>query len=129
MNAPTNIQMINGPDGKPAFVVIPYADYVEQFARDSRGAAPAGHRGASLEAIPRAMGHGPERRPVSGSGRTVSQSGAYTAALHDHLDLKADARHKGGLNLFGHNFGNYPQDIVMRIHYDFPYNTPRVTIR
>ncbi len=28
MNAPTNIQIINGPGGKPAFVVIPYADYV-----------------------------------------------------------------------------------------------------
>lgn len=34
MNAPTNIQTINGPDGKPAYVVIPYADYVEQYARD-----------------------------------------------------------------------------------------------
>lgn len=29
MNAPTNIQIINGVDGKPAFVVIPYSDYVE----------------------------------------------------------------------------------------------------
>ena len=28
MNAPINIQIINGPDGKPAFVVIPYSDYV-----------------------------------------------------------------------------------------------------
>lgn len=28
MNARTNIQTINGPDGNPAFVVIPYADYV-----------------------------------------------------------------------------------------------------
>jgi DNA-binding XRE family transcriptional regulator len=28
MNAPTNIQIINGPGGKPAFVVIPYADYM-----------------------------------------------------------------------------------------------------
>jgi predicted transcriptional regulator len=28
MNAPTNIQIINGPDGEPAFVVIPYADYM-----------------------------------------------------------------------------------------------------
>jgi DNA-binding XRE family transcriptional regulator len=27
MNAPTNIQIINGPDGKPAFVVIPYDEY------------------------------------------------------------------------------------------------------
>lgn len=29
MNAPTKIQIINGLDGKPAFVVIPYADYVQ----------------------------------------------------------------------------------------------------
>lgn len=34
MNAPTNIQTIMGPDGKPAFVVIPYAEYVAQHARD-----------------------------------------------------------------------------------------------
>ena len=30
MNARTNIQIINGPDGAPAFVVIPYAEYVKQ---------------------------------------------------------------------------------------------------
>lgn len=30
MNTPTNIQVINGPDGNPAFVVIPYADYVAE---------------------------------------------------------------------------------------------------
>lgn len=29
MNAPTKIQIINGPDGKPAFVVIPYAEYMQ----------------------------------------------------------------------------------------------------
>ncbi|WP_416052781.1 helix-turn-helix domain-containing protein [Cupriavidus basilensis] len=34
MNTPTSIQTINGPDGKPAFVVIPYADYVAQHERD-----------------------------------------------------------------------------------------------
>src|SRR3546814_15164136 len=28
MNAPTNIQVINGPDGTPAFVVIPYDEYM-----------------------------------------------------------------------------------------------------
>lgn len=28
MNAPTNIQIINGPNGAPAFVVIPYEDYI-----------------------------------------------------------------------------------------------------
>jgi len=30
MNACTNIQIINGPDGAPAFVVIPYAEYMAQ---------------------------------------------------------------------------------------------------
>ena len=29
MNALTNVQIISGPDGKPAFAVIPYADFVE----------------------------------------------------------------------------------------------------
>lgn len=32
MNAPTNIQIINGPDGTPAFVVIPYAEYIADRA-------------------------------------------------------------------------------------------------
>ncbi|MFF7710938.1 helix-turn-helix domain-containing protein [Pseudomonas sp. NPDC007930] len=29
MNTPTDVQIINGPDGMPAFVVIPYAQYVK----------------------------------------------------------------------------------------------------
>lgn len=33
------------------------------------------------------------------------------------LGIKPDARHVGGLNLFGRKFGNYPQDLVVRIHY------------
>lgn len=33
MNAPTDIQIINGPGGKPAFVVIPYEDYVANRAQ------------------------------------------------------------------------------------------------
>ncbi len=33
MNAPSNLQTIVGPDGKPAFVVIPYGDYLTQFAQ------------------------------------------------------------------------------------------------
>ncbi|MFS2161444.1 helix-turn-helix domain-containing protein [Pseudomonas sp. Pseusp122] len=35
MNAPTDIQVINGPDGKPAFVVIPYAQYIAQYNHNS----------------------------------------------------------------------------------------------
>lgn len=34
MNARTNIQIINGPDGEPAFVVIPYTDYVNQHSEE-----------------------------------------------------------------------------------------------
>ncbi len=32
MNAHTNVQIINGLDGNPAFVVIPYADYIKEHA-------------------------------------------------------------------------------------------------
>jgi hypothetical protein len=32
MKAPANIQMINGTDGKPAFVAMPYADFVKAYA-------------------------------------------------------------------------------------------------
>ena len=30
MNGRTNIQILNGPNGAPAFVVIPYADYIRE---------------------------------------------------------------------------------------------------
>lgn len=33
------------------------------------------------------------------------------------IGVKPDARHVGGINIFGRHFGNYPQDIVMRLHY------------
>lgn len=33
MNAPTNIQVINGPSGAPAFVVIPYDEYIATRAQ------------------------------------------------------------------------------------------------
>lgn len=39
MNAPTNIQVITGPDGKPAFVVIPYDEYC-QTRTIERGTVP-----------------------------------------------------------------------------------------
>ena len=29
------------------------------------------------------------------------------------IGVKDDAKHKGGINLFGKNFGDYPQAIVM----------------
>ncbi len=33
------------------------------------------------------------------------------------IGVKADAVHVGGMNLFGHQFGDYNQDIVMRLDY------------
>ncbi|MBZ9750100.1 helix-turn-helix domain-containing protein [Deinococcus sp. HMF7604] len=35
------------------------------------------------------------------------------------VGVKDDARHKGGMNLFGRRFGNTEQDIVMRVWYEF----------
>ncbi|MFN3662584.1 ArsR/SmtB family transcription factor [Yoonia sp.] len=32
------------------------------------------------------------------------------------IEVKADAEHPGGLNIFGRGFGNYDQDIIMRLH-------------
>lgn len=31
------------------------------------------------------------------------------------IEVKPEARHPGGLNIFGRGFGNYPQDIVLRL--------------
>jgi predicted transcriptional regulator len=36
------------------------------------------------------------------------------------LGVKPEARNVGGINLFGRRCGNYPQDLVMRLHYSFP---------
>ncbi|QNB07615.1 helix-turn-helix domain-containing protein [Herbaspirillum frisingense] len=34
MNAPTDIQMIKGPDGNPAFVVLPYAEFMSLYGKE-----------------------------------------------------------------------------------------------
>lgn len=36
------------------------------------------------------------------------------------LGIKPEARHVGGINLFGRRAGNYPQDLLMRLRYVFP---------
>ena len=33
------------------------------------------------------------------------------------IGIRPDARHKGGFNLFGRGFGNYEQDLLLRLHY------------
>lgn len=37
------------------------------------------------------------------------------SAIKLDIGIKEDARHKGGINLFGKNFGDYPQSIVMTL--------------
>jgi predicted transcriptional regulator len=37
-------------------------------------------------------------------------------SIRVRIEVKADARHPGGLNIFGKGFGNYDQDIVLRLH-------------
>lgn len=38
-----------------------------------------------------------------------------TSAIRVRVGVKADAQHVGGVNLFGSSFGNYPQDMTLRI--------------
>ncbi|MBV7336296.1 helix-turn-helix domain-containing protein [Chloroflexi bacterium TSY] len=35
------------------------------------------------------------------------------------IGVKDDARHIGGINIFGSRFGNYPQDLIMRLDYEY----------
>lgn len=35
-----------------------------------------------------------------------------------HIGVKSDVGIQGGMNLFGKKFGNYPQDLIMKIHKD-----------
>jgi len=37
--------------------------------------------------------------------------------LSVRIGIKPDAEHQGGFNLFGSGFGNYAQDLVLRVHY------------
>ena len=37
--------------------------------------------------------------------------------LSVRIGVRPDARHVGGVNLFGRGFGNYPQDLVVRLKY------------
>lgn len=41
------------------------------------------------------------------------------ATTRVRIGVKPDARNQGGFSLFGRGFGNYEQDLLLRIHYDF----------
>jgi predicted transcriptional regulator len=40
------------------------------------------------------------------------------------IGIKPDAAHVGGLNLFGSQFGNYPQDLMLRVSYRRGHGAP-----
>lgn len=42
---------------------------------------------------------------------------APAGPIRVRIGVKEDAEHPGGFNLFGRGFGNYEQDIVLRLHY------------
>ena len=48
--------------------------------------------------------------------------GEYHLAEGDYISVKIgireDARHIGGVNIFGSSFGDYPQDLVMKLKYE-----------
>jgi len=56
-------------------------------------------------------------------GVRVSDVTVDELALPEHhsirvrLGVKNEAEHRGGMNLFGRGFGNYPQDIVLRLYF------------
>lgn len=46
----------------------------------------------------------------------------YKSSIRFKFQIAEDARNVGGLTIFGDNFGNYNQDIKVRISYS-PYDT------
>jgi predicted transcriptional regulator len=55
-------------------------------------------------------------------GRRISDVALADLKLTEHrsirlrIEVKAQARHPGGMNIFGRGFGNYDQDLVLRLH-------------
>lgn len=64
-------------------------------------------------------------------GRRLANLAVSDLRLHQHriitvrIGVKPDAVHPGGINLFGHRFGNYPQDLMMRLDY-IPGQSPQL---
>ncbi|HEV7719178.1 MAG TPA: helix-turn-helix domain-containing protein [Arsenicitalea sp.] len=51
------------------------------------------------------------------SGVTIEQLDLDAhRSIRLRIGVKKDARHPGGVNIFGRGFGNYDQDIVLRLH-------------
>ncbi|MBR7045539.1 MAG: hypothetical protein IKI23_07760 [Lachnospiraceae bacterium] len=41
----------------------------------------------------------------------------YRSRITFRMEVKEDAKHVGGLTIFGSTFGNYAQDIKVSLHY------------
>jgi len=55
---------------------------------------------------------------TSASNVTLSQAGVVpNRPLTVRIGINPEAKHRGGFNLFGKGFGNYSQDLVLRLHY------------
>ena len=48
----------------------------------------------------------------------------YRSTIKLRLEVEEDAEHVGGLTIFGKTFGNYNQDIDVRINYSPITDTP-----
>lgn len=54
-------------------------------------------------------------------GHNISDVRASDLGLNEHrsvrlrVEVKADSKHPGGINIFGRGFGNYDQDILLRL--------------
>ncbi len=75
MNGPTNVQILKGADGKPAFAVIPYAEYLSLSKRRE-------------PTVPNAV-----------VGKVVNQDMTPIRAWREHLGLtQAEVAHRLGIS-------------------------------
>lgn len=56
---------------------------------------------------------------------TLSEIGAAPhLSITARIGIKPDAIHSGGFNLFGREYGNYEQDVILRLHYSILEASP-----
>ncbi len=69
----------------------------------------------------RVTGDGTSVDGVSLSDVTVETLRLRTGEpIEIRIGVRRDARNVGGINLFGREFGNYPEDLGLRLEYDAP---------
>ena len=77
----------------------------------------------------------PEGSAIDGESSTGTQikdlalEGSTRSHIRVRIGVKENAQNRRGFNLFGRKFGNYAQDIVLRLDYAFTDATDRVTVR